>query len=178
MGLDISYANKINFESRGYVSDDADNKVYLYPNDSILNQSEGILSGEYESFGMHGSFRAGSYSGYSTWRRTLAAMIGWSNLQELWTKVETLVQRNESLNDVLNENDDVSINIPFIELLNFSDCEGFIGPKTSAKLRADFLEWDERAKNFEAGDSYFYRLYKEWSNAFNVASDGGCVMFH
>ena len=40
MGLDISYASKINFESRIYISDDIDmddipNGVYLYPNDSL-----------------------------------------------------------------------------------------------------------------------------------------------
>ena len=72
-------------------------------------------------------------------------MIGWE-IEELWQHVRTLVQRNENLNDVLNESDELKVDIPFVELLNFSDCEGFIGPKTSAKLHADFLEWDEKAK--------------------------------
>ena len=164
MGLDISYASKINFESRS-ISGEVDN-LYLYPNDSLLDQSEGI----------QGSFRAGSYSGYSSWRRTLAKMIGWE-IEELWQHVGTLVQRNENLNDVLNESDELKVDIPFVELLNFSDCEGFIGPKTSAKLHADFLEWDKKAKNFDSQNSYFYETYKEWTEAFKVASDGGCVIF-
>ena len=175
MGLDISYASKINFESRS-ISGEGDN-LYLYPNDSLLDQSEGIQSGEYTCEGIQGSFRAGSYSGYSNWRRTLSKMIGWE-IEDLWLHVGTLVQRNENLNDVLNESDELKVDIPFVELLNFSDCEGFIGPKTSAKLYLDFLEWNEKAKvsdPFKGG--YFYETYKEWTKAFEVASDGGCVIF-
>ena len=174
MGLDISYASKIKFESRS-ISGEGDN-LYLYPNDSLLDQSEGIQSGEYACEGVQDSFRAGSYSGYGSWRRILAEMIGWE-IEDLWRSVETLVQRNENLNDVLNENDRFSVDIPFVELLHFSDCEGFIGPKTSAKLHSDFLEWDENAKNFDSQNSYFYEKYQEWTEAFKVASDGGCVIF-
>ena len=178
MGLDISYASKINFESRSYISDDIDmdgipNGVYLYPNDSLLDQSEGIQSGEYICEGVQDSFRAGSYSGYGSWRKTLAKLIGWE-IEDLWRHVGTLVQRNENLNDVLNENDRFSVDIPFVELLHFSDCEGFIGPKTSAKLHEDFLEWNEKAK---VDQGYFYEIYQEWTKAFEVASDGGCVIF-
>jgi len=178
MGLDISYASKINFEKRREPDFEEmhQNSVFLYPNDSLLDQSEGIKNGEYISEGIQGSFRAGSYSGYGSWRRILAEMIGWE-IEDLWRSVETLVQRNENLNDVLNENDRFSVDIPFVELLHFSDCEGFIGPKTSAKLHSDFLEWDENAKNFDSQNSYFYETYQEWTEAFKVASDGGCVIF-
>ena len=34
---------------------------------------------------------------------------------------------------------------PFWELINFSDCEGVIGPKTSAKLAGDFAAFQEKA---------------------------------
>jgi len=178
MGLDISYYSRINFEKNVWKADLSkeyfEGEVYLYPNDSLLDQSEGIPGGEYICEGIQDSFRAGSYSGYSGWRRTLANMIGW-DIEELWRKVETLVQRNENLNDVLSENGNVKIDIPFVELLHFSDCEGFIGPKTSAKLYADFLEWNEKAKTVDQG--YFYEKYQEWTKAFEVASDGGCVVF-
>ena len=174
MGLDISYASKVDFENRRDPDDESEDILYLYQNDSLLDQSEGIKSGEYTCEGIQDSFRAGSYSGYSGWRRNLAKMIGWE-IEDLWRNVETLVQRNENLNDVLNENDRFSVDIPFIELLHFSDCEGFIGPKTSTKLHADFLEWDEKAKAVDQG--YFYERYQEWTKAFEVASDGGCVIF-
>jgi len=176
MGLDISYASKINFERRRDPDfEEMDqNSVFLYPNDSLLDQSEKIKGGEYISEGVQGSFRAGSYSGYGSWRRMLSEMIGWE-IENLWRHVATLVQRNENLNVVLSENDDFKVDIPFVELLHFSDCEGFIGPKTSAKLHAEFLEWDEKAKTVDQG--YFYEKYQEWTEAFKVASDGGCVIF-
>jgi len=178
MGLDISYASKIKFESRKETEDDYnDSNVFLYPNDSLLDQSEGIPGGTYICEGMHDSFRAGTYSGYSAWRKALAKMAGWE-IESLWETVAALSRRNESLNEVLVENDRLTIGIPFVELLHFSDCEGFIGPNTSKKLHADFLEWDEKAKSFEGEDSRFYSLYKNWTKAFEVASDGGSVMFH
>ena len=114
MGLDITYASRINFESiKESDGDDDENVLYLYPNDSLLEQSEGIPSGEYICEGIQDYFRAGSYSGYSSWRRKLANMIGWE-IEYLWRNVETLVQRNENLNDVLSENENVEIDIPFV----------------------------------------------------------------
>lgn len=172
MGLDISYHSNIDLKNPCSDRDSAD--VYLYPNDMIFGQSDGIKGGEYLCEGIHDSFRAGSYSGYSSWRKTLARLIGWE-VEDLWAHVATLVQRNDNLNGVLSESDEFSVDIPFIELLNFSDCEGFIGPKTSAKLHSDFLEWDEKAKAVDQG--YFYEKYKDWTKAFEVASDGGCVVF-
>ena len=49
MGLDISYVSKINFERRREPDfEEMDqNGVFLYPNDSLLDQSEGIKGGEY-----------------------------------------------------------------------------------------------------------------------------------
>jgi hypothetical protein len=176
MGLDILYASRVDFESRREPDTEnyRDDIVFLFANDIIFNQSDGISNGEY-LYEPGGSFRAGSYSGYSRWRKMLACMIGWE-IEELWGKVGTLIHRNENINNVLDENGEADINIPFVELLNFSDCEGFIGPKTSAKLHADFLEWHDKAKSFKDGGEYFYDLYQKWMKAFEVASDGGCVV--
>ena len=62
MGLDISYYSKIDFAS-SLERDDAE--VYLYNNDMVFGQSDGIKNGAYDSYGEYGSFRAGSYSGYN-----------------------------------------------------------------------------------------------------------------
>ena len=66
---------------------------------------------------------------------------------------------------------------PFFELINFSDCEGSIGPVVSAKLARDFAEFDERARSLNDEGRHFYRLYKSWTTAFQMASDGGMVDF-
>lgn len=65
---------------------------------------------------------------------------------------------------------------PFYELIDFSDCEGVIGPEVSAKLAKDFADWDEQAKR--TLDDYDYEMYSNWHKAFKIASDGGAVIFH
>jgi hypothetical protein len=72
--------------------------------------------------------------------------------------------------------EDGSIKVkPFYELINFSDCEGIIGPEVSTKLYNDFVKFEVVAKNEE---EYFYRKYKDWMKAFKVASNKGVVSFH
>ena len=169
MGLDISYYSKIDFAST-LERDDAE--VYLYNNDMVFGQSDGIKNGAYDSDGEYGSFRAGSYSGYNSWRRSLAELVGY-DYDQVIESVQRSIRRNESLNEVLGEREEAEVRIPFVELLFFSDCEGFIGPNTSAKLAKDFAEWEEKAK----GNDFLYGRYQEWKKAFETASDGGCVVF-
>jgi hypothetical protein len=64
---------------------------------------------------------------------------------------------------------------PFAEQINFSDCEGTIGPVVSAKLAKDYAEFAERA---EVVGGYFWEKYQEWKTAFELAADEGAVNFH
>ena len=70
--------------------------------------------------------------------------------------------------------------LPFVELINFSDCEGVIGPKVAAKLAKDFADYEDRASAFAAKfkDDFFLALYREWRRAFEWAADGGMVHFN
>lgn len=63
---------------------------------------------------------------------------------------------------------------PFSELINFSDCEGVIGPKTAAKLARDFAAFEAQA---EAWGDDFYDQYLNWEEVFLMAADGGAVAF-
>ena len=101
-------------------------------------------------------FSAGSYGGYGEWRRWLARLAGYGSPQDLWEGRVT--------------------SGPFFELINFSDCEGTIGPVVAKKLAADFAEFDDRAK--AAGPEWEYDRYKRWRTAFEMASDSGAVDFH
>lgn len=68
----------------------------------------------------------------------------------------------------------------FIELINFSDCEGVIGPVVSKKLYKDFETNYSRAiklsKKIKDGD-YWISKYENWMRAFEYASDNGAVIF-
>lgn len=120
MGLDISaYGQLVKTE------EDRDNvDVSLYKNDFIFEQSRGIEPGHYNVEGECHTFKAGSYSGYNEWRKMLSEMIGYTP-EKIWSISQALV-RDDRLNQVLDESSEVSI--PFIELIGFSDCEGYIGP--------------------------------------------------
>jgi hypothetical protein len=78
---------------------------------------------------------------------------------------------------------------PFTELINFSGCEGYIGPVVAAKLAKDFADYQQRAEEYAAnqgepdhgsedwsGDEWL-EVYNDWRRAFEMAADGGAVIF-
>lgn len=120
-------------------------------------QADGLTAGVYDYEDTCG-FRAGSYSGYGEWRRELAKLVGHMDIKELWEKLSPG---------------------PFIELINFADNEGVIGPIASAKLAKDFADFKDRAEKHPDADApWFFELYCEWQKAFEMAADGGAVDFH
>jgi hypothetical protein len=102
-----------------------------------------------------GGFRAGSYGGYGEFRRELASLAGYSP-EDIWAGK-------------------VGMDKPFAEMVNFTDCDGFIGTEVSKKLADDFAE--HQAKADAIGD-YFAEKYTAWRNAFEQARHGGFVDFH
>lgn len=117
-------------------------------------RSAGITAGVYEPAEAF-SFRAGSYGRYNQWRRQLAAFAGYDSLEVVW---------------------DTHPTGPFVELIDFADNEGVIGPVVSAKLAKDFDEHQWRADRHP--DDWFRTQYGNWRKAFEMATDGGAVDFH
>jgi hypothetical protein len=113
-------------------------------------------------------FRAGSYSGYNEYRKLLSECFLGVQPNELWTNE----RRYEGK--------------PFYEQINFSDCEGFIGPKVSAKLHEDYKkgrdQWYEFLRESFGGgvEEIKWRMdqYDNWTKAFGIAADGGLVWYH
>lgn len=110
---------------------------------------------------------AGSYGGYNRWREQLAELAGWPKTSyeqygTQWPSWAASAWNAESG--------------PFWELINFSDCEGTIGPKHCAKLAKDFA--GHQAKADAHDDERFRKLYAEWRAAFELAADSGAVSFH
>lgn len=64
---------------------------------------------------------------------------------------------------------------PFYELINFADNEGCIDWESSASLYADFVEWDEKAKEFFGEE---YPNYSKWMQVFEFGKENGVVDFH
>jgi len=179
MGLDISaYGSLKRLDDQS----DRDNfDIYLFKNDTIFSQSEGIEPGGYESHGESFGFGAGSYSGYGNWRKMLAKFVGYDSIEELWDEMVAM-KRDDIINKIIG--DDLDPLPPFSEILYFSDCEGYIGPVVSKKLYNDFISLRERAVEFSSstyggsGRNYFMENYDDFMNAFRIASNGGAVTFH
>jgi hypothetical protein len=135
-------------------------------------------------------FGAGSYSGYGKWRKELAELVGVLDLEYFWARLDQMERANEP----------EPVDMPFWQLLHFSDCEGAIGPEACKALAKDFAAWEERAEEYarkkhdaewegmdnppkfdaEFGHSegrYFWKKYKQWKRAFEQGSTGW-VAFH
>jgi hypothetical protein len=175
MGLDINAYKKIDFDSfkdrRQMTEDDLDSAydemLYLHSEHEPYKQSDGIKEGFYDRNEITFRFRAGSYSGYNHFRTTLCECFFGFSPEIIWNNTENYKNKN------------------FVELINFSDCEGFIGSKTSKKLFDDFyknkdtffdyLKDNDLLPNF-IKDNY-KKNYKNWMKSFEIASDGGVVVF-
>lgn len=148
MGLDISALTGLK-----PVDGEGENTWFIYINKDFPKQGDGLKEGYYE-FDEEFEFRAGSYSGYNAWRDRLARLVGYASAEDAWAK-------NQG---------------PMIDLINFADNEGVIGPEHCKKLHAEFVEWCDKARQI-TDDPWFFKSYKNWLKAFKLGSLG-CVLFH
>lgn len=166
MGLDITAYRQL----QGPVSQDQDEDgPWLSATDSaFIARTDGLEEGAYASAAEEFDFRAGSYGGYNQWRDELAKLAGYPAMRH--------APSYGPPRDLHAASAWQADSGPFWELINFSDCEGTIGPKTSAKLAADFAAHQEKADAHAEG--WFRELYAKWRKAFEMAADGGAVSFH
>lgn len=158
MGLDITAYSKVTYLRPRNGDDWQRDETFLHPNRDFGDRADGLVEGIYKHAGKFLEFRAGSYSGYNRWRYWLATSALGVSPEVIWEKPDDYKDK------------------PFYELINFADNEGTIGPRTSANLAKDFAEHEGRI--LANADEYDARLYREWRNAFELASNGGAVSFH
>lgn len=154
MGLDISYYSQIKRvgDADGEL-EYSDGHASIYVNPDFPEQADGLVDGAY-TYADGNGFHAGGYGGYNAWRRWLAEQAGYVD------------------NDAFEGS--LPADTPFLPLVNFSDCEGVIGPETSKRLAADFAAFADKV----TGNEYHLAKFSAWRTAFETASDGGAVVFH
>lgn len=149
--------------------------VTFYENPDFPGRAEGIKCDRetvYEYANSH-AFRAGSYGGYNSWRDALAELAGYPSFQ-----IDVYGGKRDS-HAAACWSEGGGLAGPFNELINFSDCEGTIGPVVAAKLAKDFEifepiareQWDNSEKR------YYFERYLDWKQAFEYAADNGAVVF-
>ena len=105
------------------------------------------------------TWRAGSYSGYNGFRNMLASLAGVS-ITDVW-KLPNLYWE-----------------VPFFELLNFSDCEGTVGTEAAKDLLVDFIQHRPQFVAMVASDDpYWISLYDNWIHGLTLASENGVLYF-
>lgn len=182
MGLDISAYRRVTkldviFDEDGEAVDKetkeyVEHDVRVYANPNFPGREEGVEDGAAYTAEDGMSFGTG-YGAHGAWREELAKLAGYP---------ATPVDRGFGNPVKMHSGGAWSAESgPFWELINFSDCEGTIGPVVSTKLARDFAEWDERAKQHDedAGLSGgLYERFQKFRQAFEMAADGGLVDFH
>src|SRR5262245_11739489 len=161
MGLDVTYMQNAEFVGKfDEIDEEAawEQGLHLcWPNKDFPKHAESLVEGYYKGAGVS-TFRAGSYSGYNRWRELLSETVHGMTPHEIWTAADGAYE-----------------GYAFIELIHFSDCEGIIGPLTSASLAQDFNDFSSKIKEW---GSYDITLYQNFMRAFNVAAINGIVQFH
>lgn len=168
--MDIDeFENKYRFDhdaGRYKIGDEKFTFVY----DSLINgdsfhpeHAVGMKGGAY-SYEDEFGHRAGSYSGYNNWRQRLCLMALGVVPREVWNYPEA--HKDE----------------PFYLLIDFSDCEGYIGTESCKVLAADFAKWQPRADAIldldEDWCGWFVQKYADWRKTFELAAQDGFVDFH
>lgn len=162
MGLDISAYEHVKLfkaQPEGWDSalTDRDDLRVFYQAESCPDRSDGLVRGYYEISG-DGGHIGFSYSGYNEWREWFCRTFIGVRPGEVWDDPEAYADR------------------PFVELVNYADNEGFFGPKTCAKLAADFAAHTPGHHAFGLRDHA--RAYEKLAQMFRIAGGGGAVRFH
>jgi hypothetical protein len=134
MGVDISAYRNVKRVMCDRGSEGECDHEYAHPNEDFPGRADDISRGCYEvadddkSEYEQGVHRA--YSSYNRWRERLCAVVLGVQPDQVWNYPEHFAGK------------------PFFELINFSDCEGVIGPQTCAKLAKDFeeLAWADQVE--------------------------------
>ena len=164
MGLDIRAFERVTLTKSHPVTDSCWDEEHILIHDppDFPNSLGGLVPGRcYRPVGKQLGFRAGSYSGYNAWRSLLCVFALGVEPKEVWNAPKRFEGK------------------PFTLLINFSDCEGEIGPKACAILARDFAESRERVRpRLESAHPGWADVkYDDWQAAFELAADHGLVCF-
>lgn len=191
MSLDISAYKLGEFLHAHYdENDDEDSTVNIFVNEHFSSHADQVRRGYYnveEEY--NGAAPCFSYGGYVIFRDELARIAGYAALTE--DEILELaddkyradeMRRYRYLWSVFTQTEEKG---PVYELINFTDCEGVIGPKTAAKIATDLEALKEKVtptpdveKLGRSDRGFCAEFYKVLSIFKWAADNGGVVKFH
>jgi hypothetical protein len=114
----------------------------------------------YQGTGDAFAFRAGPYSYYNHWREQLSLLVTGLPPERLWKTRDRAETRR----------------LPFYLLIDFSDCDGAIGPQAAQTLAQQFAQFQLQANAYDDDD--FRGLYADFRRGFELVGTTGVVVFH
>lgn len=186
MGLDIGiYTNKIQLKNTNNI--DIEEGDYIDPsyNGNFVLQTGTLNINKLYSGKNEYSFRAGSYKGYGEFRRSLYYLLydNDTKIEDYWDKYYKLsfinISRLFKLKRIDNEKIKYPIeNLPFFEILYFSDCEGIIDSIVCNKLHKDFSNYREDYHKKYTKQEYWINTYDSFMDAFELSGkNNGIIKF-
>jgi len=161
MGLDIfavEKARKVSDEfNRDFETLDIEGEVVRVLVNTHFSAHDHLTDGIYCHEGKSISFGVGSYGTYNGFRDRLSKIAHGVNPNVIW------------------KNPEIYKSSAFYELVNFSDCEGVIGPDTAGKLLSDFKKY--REEFMSEHDVWEGETYDNWIKALEIASNDGLLIF-
>lgn len=182
MGLDVVVYKNVKFIENVEEYDDENCRLIL-KNGDVINEDDFEIFDLNEYFPLHSeglskyvytfdtdngnyySFHAGSYSGYGEWRNWLAKMAGYEKSES--GRYDETAWNSDQTGD-------------FVELINFSDCDGSINKVFCEKLYQDFVRNKDRIEAQLSDDrfsQYYFTTYMNFLQAFDDARENGIVSF-
>lgn len=187
MGLAIrGYSNLVKVDTVHYDEDTGEarsadgtlleNVIELPPNDEcFVDRADGLYDDQNAlyQYGQVVRQYMGSYRTYNVWREALAQLtLAYtpvvSDPHPQWPQLRTLSFQEGACEAESG---------PFFELLCFSDCCGYIGPVTAAKLVQDFKQFRAAAVNWWGESGPDITNYDNLAVVFETAANNGAVVF-
>jgi len=136
-----------------------------------------LVDGEYYEGELSDAHFGCGYGRYGVFREMLAQLAGYApkNTEEPKPGENDFMGRLYAFHHphfVATLNSDGG---PFYELINFSDCEGYIGPECCKKLADDFESFSDAADNHD--NEWFKEKYFDMKRLFLDGSQSGYVRF-
>jgi hypothetical protein len=165
MGLDTSGIRNLRRVENPTEQQIEDGYVFrFYVHEGIFERTqEGVdPNAYYHVSDAHADYFSGpgySYGSHMGFRRALAKLVG-VDADDIWDGIVT--------------------DCPFYDLINYSDCEGTIGPAACKRLASNFAEFSSAMEASADFPDVLKSRYRQWAEMFAWCADAedGHVEFH
>lgn len=181
MGLDVMAVKNAKLIENPTVNEAEDlTKIY---HGYFGDQCGDLKDGGHYDYDEHKWFCRMSYGRYSYFRNDLAKIGGWPEFivpkpsyDDPDYDNKSYYHRHPNVAAIYNQDGD-EVEGPFVEVVCFSDCEGFISADFCKKLHADFVNHQSKAEELFSDNESFLNMYNGLRDAFEFGSHSGFVQY-